>query len=156
MQLVEHVPFKSVFILRNKFNNNWAGLYIKHICEAAFHVISHFTYYRYSTCVFVTFYMWKIILQTLIYYMWNVTFHVWKYEFNTYLYVCMYVICTKKKEGTEKLIPSLWFLPFLRTTSSDSGLRVTDTTFISSRLPPCRIKDTTCLWPTFTTFTPFT
>lgn len=47
-------------------------------------------------------------------------------------------------------------LPFFRTTSSDSGLRVTETTFMSRRLPPCLIRETTCLWPTFTTLTPFT
>lgn len=47
-------------------------------------------------------------------------------------------------------------LPFFRTTSSDSGLRLTETTFITRWFPPCRIKDTTCLCPTFTTLTPFT
>lgn len=47
-------------------------------------------------------------------------------------------------------------LPFLRITSSVSGLRVTVTTFISSLLPPCRIRDTTCLCPSLITFTPFT
>lgn len=47
-------------------------------------------------------------------------------------------------------------LPFFRTTSSDSGLRLTETTFITRWFPPCRIKETTCLCPTFTTLTPFT
>lgn len=54
------------------------------------------------------------------------------------------------------LTPAVWSSPFLRMTSSVSGLRVTDTTFISSLFPPCRISDTTCLCPTFTTFTPLT
>lgn len=48
------------------------------------------------------------------------------------------------------------YTPFLRTTSPVSGFRVTDTTFIRRRLPPCRIRETTCRWPTFTTLTPFT
>lgn len=46
--------------------------------------------------------------------------------------------------------------PFLRTTSSDSGLRLTETTFIPRWFPPWRMSETTCLCPTFTTFTPFT
>lgn len=46
--------------------------------------------------------------------------------------------------------------PFFRTTSSDSGLRLTETTFISRWFPPWRMSETTCLCPTFTTFTPFT
>lgn len=46
--------------------------------------------------------------------------------------------------------------PFFRRTSSDSGLRLTETTFITRWFPPWRMSETTCLCPTFTTFTPFT
>lgn len=35
--------------------------------------------------------------------------------------------------------------------SSSSGFRLTVTTFISRLFPPCRIMETTCLCPTFTT-----
>lgn len=38
----------------------------------------------------------------------------------------------------------------------DSDFLETDTTFISRRLPPWRIKETTWRWPTFTTSAPFT
>lgn len=44
----------------------------------------------------------------------------------------------------------------LRRAPSSSGFLVTDTTFMTRRLPPWRIRATTCLCPTFTTFTPFT
>lgn len=44
----------------------------------------------------------------------------------------------------------------LRRAPSSSGFLVTDTTFMTSRFPPWRIRATTCLCPTFTTFTPFT
>lgn len=44
----------------------------------------------------------------------------------------------------------------LRRAPSSSGFLVTDTTFMTRRFPPWRIRATTCLCPTFTTFTPFT
>lgn len=44
----------------------------------------------------------------------------------------------------------------LRRAPSSSGFLVTDTTFMTRRFPPWRISATTCLCPTFTTFTPFT
>lgn len=44
----------------------------------------------------------------------------------------------------------------LRRAPSSSGFLVTDTTFMMRRFPPWRIRATTCLCPTFTTFTPFT
>lgn len=44
----------------------------------------------------------------------------------------------------------------LRRAPSSSGFLVTDTTFMTSRFPPWRIRATTCLCPTFTTFTPLT
>lgn len=47
-------------------------------------------------------------------------------------------------------------LPFLRAVSSGSRFRLTVTTLIRSRFPPWRIMLTTCLWPTFTTFSWFT
>lgn len=46
--------------------------------------------------------------------------------------------------------------PFLWTASSMSGCLVTITTLTISVLPPWRIMFTTCRWPTFTTFCPFT
>lgn len=47
-------------------------------------------------------------------------------------------------------------VPFLWTASSMSGCLVTITTLTISVLPPWRIMFTTCRWPTFTTFCPFT
>lgn len=47
-------------------------------------------------------------------------------------------------------------VPFLRAVSSGSRFRLTVTTLIRSRFPPWRIMLTTCLWPTFTTFSWFT
>lgn len=43
-------------------------------------------------------------------------------------------------------------VPFFLAVSSGSRFLVTVTTFSTRWLPPCRIMFTTCLWPTFTTF----
>lgn len=83
-------------------------------------------------------------------------FHSSALLLHTWTSSLLYFLCTMWTPASEKFKTLSRFVPFLRAVSSGSRFRLTVTTLIRSRFPPWRIMLTTCLWPTFTTFSWFT